>query len=197
METPDSTANKICTEISPAENCEALIERSPKNSRGHVRLNRNMTAQVVNCHAFTLLPILEGRWSGDAFDCENPQTRLTSSTTIHFDHKRQGWEVHIVRAASDSLVHEQHFYLEPSGQGRANIVGRVVSPNESPQPMVYEECIGSLFAQCTSVDPQGNLLFLETWTLNIQDRQITRVKQRYENSHLTSVLICKEQQVLK
>eukprot|EP00397_Hematodinium_sp_SG-2012_P055188 GEMP01067160.1.p1 GENE.GEMP01067160.1~~GEMP01067160.1.p1 ORF type:complete len:202 (+),score=47.42 GEMP01067160.1:22-606(+) len=170
-----------------------IMESSPKNSgrKSHMRRNRNMTAQVVNNHAFTLLPVLEGKWSGDAFYVDEPRDRLTSSTTIYFDHERQAWDIHVLKAASDSVVKEDHYFLEPTGLGSAN----VVMGGAGKQGMIYNEVIGSLYANLTLQDEQGNLVMTETWSLNIQDAVLTRVRQMYDNAHLARILVSKERKL--
>jgi len=179
--------------------CTAVMEnrspRSPKSRQSGAqapvfRPVREMTGQVAGGCIFTLLPVLEGKWSGDAFSVDANSQRLTSSTTIFFDHAKQGWDVRLVRASEDCHVSERHYFLRPTAHGQAKIECGV-----SPENATYREESGGSFSTFIIQDDQGNLVLSETWNLNIRNEELTRVLQSYDSGHLSSIVVCKEKKV--
>jgi len=174
---------------SDGRECSAIMEEKKRSSVAF-RPIREMTAQVAGGCLFTLLPVLEGKWSGDTISVDNKNHKLSSSSTIFFDHSKQGWDLRHQRASEDCHVSDKHYFLKPIAHGQAKI-----ECAGTPENAIYQEQAGGSFATFTIQDDQGNLVISETWSLRIMNSELTRVTQTYESGLLSSIWVCKEKKI--
>merc|ERR1719272_1081954 len=124
---------------------------------------------------FTLLPTLEGRWSGDetiGYGEGGPARSL--STKISYDPGDCSWQVRATSADMDCAAAVQTIRLTPVDHGKCS-----VEDVEGGEPGgLYEESHSGLYATITRRSTVGGLASHEVWMLAV-DGTLTRTRTRY------------------
>uniref|UniRef100_A0A7S4PZ13 THAP4-like heme-binding beta-barrel domain-containing protein n=1 Tax=Alexandrium monilatum TaxID=311494 RepID=A0A7S4PZ13_9DINO len=155
------------------------------------RAGRRLETAVVHGHTFSVLPSLEGKWSGQAQTLSGKEA--ATSTKISYQETDGLWQVRTTTADPSGVADVHSLLLEPFAHGRCKV------SSDELKPGLYEEQCGDLFATMTHrCVLTGALERMEVWalqTVNATEQRLTRTVTVYKDGDVTSVLVSRERKV--
>eukprot|EP00927_Polykrikos_kofoidii_P047389 TRINITY_DN4150_c0_g1_i1.p1 TRINITY_DN4150_c0_g1~~TRINITY_DN4150_c0_g1_i1.p1 ORF type:complete len:217 (-),score=27.40 TRINITY_DN4150_c0_g1_i1:402-989(-) len=182
--------------LSDSEDLIVIPHMLPVNtdSSGPKRGTRNLETSVIGGHLFSLLPALEGKWSGEAQRLDG--TQHSSSIKIAYVDEECVWEVRTTVADTSGVAVVQSIRLSPTGHGTCQLT----ASSESRKGVTsYDERCGDLFATITErCLVTGALERMEVWSLQTStgcEPRLTRTISVYHGGDLVSYVVCRERKV--